>query len=199
MNIDLAINLWRTTPAPDQSLTPSQAELKKRQRRLAGQVRRRDWTEAIVGCICTAFFAYIALADVFGGMRWDWLAVAMGCGFVSAFMIRERVLVARVRQANTQPLVQSLENDLRAVERQIYLLRNVAWWYVLPIELPMLFVALTGPEFASIRALFITMGVVLALVIIALNRWVVRKTLLPQRKALIAALNDLREGLDSPT
>lgn len=191
MNIDLAINLWRTTPNPGSSVMPSITELRKRQRKLAGQLRRRDWTEAVIGCVCTVFFTVIAFHEAFGGPRWDWLAVAIGCGFVSAFMIRERVLAARAQRPEITPLVQRLQGDLSAVERQIHLLRNVGWWYVLPIELPMLVVALTGPEFALIRGPFIIAGIVLAVAVIALNGWAVRNTLMPERSALAAALEDL--------
>jgi hypothetical protein len=95
-----------------------------------------------------------------------------------------------------------VESSLAQVEHQIWLLRNVLWWYLLPPTLSLLAffgqVAWQAREAGWLGALasFAMMVVFLAAVygfIYWLNQYAVRTTLEPRRQELAALLSSLED------
>ena len=94
------------------------------------------------------------------------------------------------------------ESSLAQVEHQIWLLRNVAWWYLLPIFVALMAFAAQGAwqsrddglktlaEFAAITAVFVAVFGF----IYWLNQYAVRKQLEPRRNELQAILSNLNES-----
>jgi len=79
-----------------------------------------------------------------------------------------------------------------ALDRQIALLRSVAWWYLGPviIGVNLFFVGLSGPNRASLIYLVATL--VFAVVVYRLNISTVRHKLVPVRRELASILEELR-------
>ncbi len=71
-------------------------------------------------------------------LPWTWYLGVPGLLWIAGFMI-----VDRLRQKKQQPRLETalgecIVSSLAQVEHQIWLLRNVLWWYLLPVALPIL-------------------------------------------------------------
>src|SRR5262249_3603009 len=100
-----------------------------------------------------------------------------------------------------EPLRQRVESSLAQVEHQIRLLRNVLWWYLLPLGLPLLafFGQVTWQEVSGRwwAALWAGMMAIVVVMVFAgvywLNQSAVRCTLEPRRQELKALLTSLKD------
>ena len=72
------------------------------------------------------------------GLPWTWYLVMPGIVWIAALMTADRIRQGRRRALPGDPLVRGCESSLAEVEHQIWLLRNVHWWYLLPLAVPML-------------------------------------------------------------
>lgn len=107
------------------------AELRRKQTAMEIALLRRDYVEVGVGLLMAAFCA-------FGAIHWEqrmWLVTSLCCLFVAMFLGVDRVIQRRRRPEYDAPLLLCLEGSLDAVRHQIWLLRNVMWWYLLPLAI----------------------------------------------------------------
>jgi hypothetical protein len=153
--------------------------------------RRRIWWRDL-----REIAAVLILAVWFGlsGQTWlRWLAVA-SILFVAAWIIRSRIVVRPDREMPS--VIERLQQMIRETEMQINLLRSVLWWYLLPCAVALFVMMLDSPprNFRSSQRL-ISLGplILLFLAIYWLNRWAVRKKLVPQRARLQHVLAELSE------
>jgi hypothetical protein len=119
-------------------------------------------------------------------------------------MLADRLRHNRQPPELGQPLRECVEASLAQVEHQIWLLRNVHWWYLLPLALPMLIflghsawnTRERGVSLALSLAVFaVTLIVVLAALSWAywLNQRAVRTSLEPRRHELETLLTSIKE------
>jgi hypothetical protein len=89
---------------------------------------------------------------VFGRIAWEanadgspswpaWIAATLPLG-VAAFFIIDRWTVARRLALQGDDVLAQIDRAADAVKHQIWLLRNVFWWYLLPIGVSVAFLAL---------------------------------------------------------
>lgn len=130
MNWNDLENLWRNQAACLAGPAPSAAALADTFRRRARRLFWRDTIEAGAGFAVAAFFALMAWrigalnVGTVGGIA---TVIALG-----GFFVRERLRVRRRRPAFDAPLRHHVEAEIAEVLRQIALLRQVFWWYLLP-------------------------------------------------------------------
>jgi hypothetical protein len=101
-----------------------------------------------------------------------------------------------------EPLSQRVECSLAQVEHQIWLLRNILWWYLLPLALSIMaffcqvaWLTRSGGWWAALA--FAGVTVVAAMVlggVYWLNQKAVRSELEPRRKELEALLATLKDA-----
>jgi hypothetical protein len=104
-------------------------EVKRNQKNFAAIILRRDCLEAGIGFIMTIFFLGIG----FGSKAWGFVFAAVMCFVVSMFFIIDRYLEKRKAHKSTDSIVSCAESSLHEVNHQVWLLKNVLWWYLLPI------------------------------------------------------------------
>src|SRR4051795_3405369 len=66
------------------------------------------------------------------GLPWTWYLVMPGIVWIAAFMTADRMRQGRRRALPGESLVRGVQGSLAEVEHQIWLLRNVQWWYLMP-------------------------------------------------------------------
>ena len=89
---------------------------------------RRDALEIGIALMLTVVFARFGISSA----NWSWFVLAAGCLFVALFMLVDRYRQNRKAALPGETLVAWVEGARLDVEHQIWLLRNVFWWYLLP-------------------------------------------------------------------
>jgi hypothetical protein len=193
---------WQSQTFP-QRLTLDTAlllnEVRRNEKQFAAMIWCRDVREVGVALILIPVWFYMGYML---SSPWTWYLSVPGLLWIAGFMT-----IDRRRQRPHQPkpgddLRATTEKSLAQVEHQIWLLRNVLWWYLLPLFVPMtIFVAqiawrAQGSRVGAVAG-FAVMDSFFALIfwfIYWLNQFAVRKQLEPRRKELQTLLGSLNEA-----
>lgn len=137
MNFDDLQQAWQrdaaaaSTPSVDPQLL---AQVRRGSRDFALSIFWRDVREVGAAVLVAGVFGKVALdAQAEGSPAWPaWVAAVLPL-LVAAFMLLDRWVMRRRTAAQGDTLVAELERAAAAVRHQIWLLRNVLWWYLLPL------------------------------------------------------------------
>jgi hypothetical protein len=134
-------------------------------------------------------------------LPWTWYLTVPALVWIAGFMLADRMRHRRQPPEPGESLRQRVESSLAQVEHQIWLLRNVFWWYLLPLVLPMLaFLGQIAWETRSrdwLAPLVVAPMVLVVVVVFAgvywLNQNAVRSALEPRRQELEALNMSLKD------
>jgi len=137
MNIDRLQELWKSQsanlpPLPEDAALL--AKIKADSTEFDLMIRRRDRRELMAGLKYAGFFAVLAAAQRGDRLAWVFAAAAGCMAAVMFFLLGEKALARVTRRSRQESLMDELGAARAEVGRQIWLLRNVAWWYVLPAQ-----------------------------------------------------------------
>jgi len=178
-------------------------EVRRNERQFAAMIYSRDVREVGVALVLVPVWIFMGIKLT---LPWSWYLVIPALLWVAGFMIVDRV---RQRPHHPEPgdtLRRSVEKSLAQVEHQIWLLRNVLWWYLLPpfaamVVFPAHRAWLTRDdgwqslgEFAGVT---FTFSLVFGF-IYWLNQYAVRKQLEPRQQELQTLLRSLNETDEAP-
>jgi hypothetical protein len=198
MSLDDLQTTWQSQKEASVRIQPEMLlnELRRNQRNFKRTIFWRDFREVLVAAVMTVFFAYQGIS----GRGWPWVLLGATCLFVGGFILvdrfRRRGRAARLGDS----LVGCVEASLEDVEHQMWLLKNVFWWYLLPLAIGMVvvlvFMATDVDDLpAWIRwVTFSVMGLFCALVFAGvywINQVAVRAHLEPRRQELLAVRENL--------
>ncbi len=171
-------------------------EVRRNQRQFRMTIFWRDVREVGVAFLLTVLFLYL-------GMRhhdWTDAVLALACFGVGTFMVVDRLLQRSKQPASSDSLKTCIEGSLLQVNHQIWLLKNVLWWYLMPFTVA-LGISIGHSAWRTSNPGFpaLMIGVISALFvalvywgIYRLNQYAVRKSLEPRRQEL----ETLLAGLD---
>jgi hypothetical protein len=190
---------WQSQPQPAVDSDRLVREFRQGQEKFAATILWRDAREVGVSLVLLPVWVVMG---VWIGLPWTWYLVMPGIVWIAAFMTADRMRQRRRRAGPDAPLVRGVESSLAEVEHQIWLLRNVAWWYLLPLAVPML--AFFGHIFWQASrgnvwemAVATSIAVVIVGVVNAgvywINQKAVRSTLEPRRQELAVMLKSLSD------
>jgi hypothetical protein len=161
------------------------------------QVFWRDVHEVGVAVVLAILFGYWGTK----GDGWPWFVLGGLVMFVGVFMVVDRFLQKKKKPVLSRPLTSCIESSLNQVNHQIWLVRNVFWWYLLPpgAGIVLVFGCLVRPLSRSVLSMFLCAALFAG--IYWLNQRAVRKELLPRKEELEAMLTSLEAneagGLDT--
>lgn len=170
-------------------------EVRRKYDALGASLFRRDLVEVIAACVVIAFFSYS------GFVRNDWtlFLCASGGAFVGCFLIADRWNQRRHRATPESSLQTCLKADLAQVNHQIWLLKNIFWWYLLPPSIGV--IAFLGSiAWKERHANMLRQSIVSVFVLVCglafwsvymLNHRAVTKTFIPRRDELETLLRNL--------
>jgi hypothetical protein len=176
-------------------------EVRRNQLSLRATLFWRDVREVSAAILLTAWFS-------FDGWRHhaspDYLC-AIICAGVGIFMIADRFVQKKTQPVFSGSLKSCLEASLAQVIHQIWLLKNVFWWYLLPLLVASaISMAYTNSHLrhfdkgAAVGAMLATLLVAWFFVFVyRLNQTAVKKSLEPRRlelEALMATLGSPHDG-----
>jgi hypothetical protein len=171
-------------------------ELQHNQQHFRNTILWRDVREIGVTGIMTLVFGYLGIRD----RQWSFHVLALACCGVGIFMLIDRWHQRRQRPVKTVPVRSCVEASLTEVNHQIWLLKNVIWWYLLPFQVGVgAFVCSivwqarhAGPAVLAGLGGFALLSGLVTWGVYHLNQVAVRKDLEPRRqelKTLLASLN----------
>ena len=195
---------WQSQPGNftltiDSDILLKQVERNKRNFELT--VFWRDFIEVVTAIIMFFFF----IGAGFKLKLWPAFLLALTCLWIAAFMVTDRLIQKRRQPKVTEILIDCIKTSLYKVNHQIWLLKNVLWWYLLPLGVG-IFVFMSYLAFAVSRnGIGVSIGWILLFIsgylifvfflywgIYWLNQRAVRKDLLPRKQELEQILKNLK-------
>lgn len=185
---------WQAQPIPD-SVTIKEDMLlaitRRNQQDFLAAVLRRDFREVAVCVLLVVFF----LHNYINSKSISVLIITVGCLFVGSFFIIDRLIQKKRQPVYEDTLTCCLKQSLHQVNHQIWLLRSILWWYLLPTCIGMLI----GPIlekgmvfFWSKDYIIVTTFVILVYYgIYRINQHAVLYGLLPRRNEILTLLSQL--------
>lgn len=105
-------------------------EVRRNQRQFRATIFWLDVREVGVAFLLTWYFTQRGLRT----NAWTDCLVGLACFGVGAFMVVDRLLQRRKQAVADNSLVACIETSLQQVNHQIWLLKNIFWWYLLPLS-----------------------------------------------------------------
>ena len=199
MTADPLQEAWQSQPLPKVDADQLVREFRRGQQRFAAMIFWRDVREVGVSLLLLPVWVGMGVGM---GLPWTWYLMMPGIVWIAAFMTADRMLQQRRRALPGDPLVRGVESSLAEVEHQIWLLRNVHWWYLLPLAVPMLaFFAHTFWRVSRGNLWEAAVATSFATVVVGgvytwifwINQKAVRSTLEPRRQELRSLLRSLSD------
>jgi Na+/proline symporter len=171
-------------------------EVRRNERQFRATIFWRDAREVGVAFLLILWFLYCGLRD----HDWTDFLVGSACFGVAAYMVTDRLLQRRKQAAANDSLKACAERSLVQVNHQIWLLRNVFWWYLLPfaaaLGISIGYSTWQARHFGTTAVigwcLLALFGVLLYWGIYWLNQFAVRKDLEPRRQELEGLVASLK-------
>ncbi|MGI8905893.1 MAG: hypothetical protein ACR2IE_05315 [Candidatus Sumerlaeaceae bacterium] len=198
MNITTFEAAWNTQPhgriTIDMDILVN--EVRQNDAQFRATIFWRDAREIIIALLIVPIFWYM-------GQRlhkpWTWYLVIPAVLWIASFMLVDRFLRKGKRAQPGADFRAFVISSLAEVRHQVWLLRNVAWWYLMPIALAFTIDTIPGlwarTQLDSARVVGSLLGLAVVYAVFAgiwwLNQYVVRKDLEPRASQLKKLLAEL--------
>jgi Na+/proline symporter len=201
MNIETLQKAWQSQDASAKVTINTDVllnEVRRNQQQFRATIFWRDVREVGVAFLLTLYFSYRGLRH----NDWTDCLVGFACFGVGTFMVVDRLLQRKKQPVSNDSLKTCIKSSLLQVNHQIWLLKNVFWWYLLPIAAA-LGISICYSTWHTRNSGFpaVIIWVISALLIVLvywgiywLNQFAVRKCLEPRRQELETLLTSLNEN-----
>jgi hypothetical protein len=201
MNPDNLRQAWQTQTSETRLLIGPALllqEVRRNQEHLAATIFWRDCREVGVALLLVPVWVYLGATLA---LAWTWYLTVPALLWIAGFMLADRRRHKRQPPEQGEPLRQRVEGSLAQVEHQIWLLRNIFWWYLLPPGLSILafFAQVAWRAQAGGWLTVVTMAGLVSVVALIfagvywLNQYAVRTGLEPRRRELELLLASLQD------
>lgn len=201
MNPDDLKQAWQTQSSQTRLTIDAELllkEVRRNQQHLAATIFWRDVREVGIALLMLPLWLYLG---VMFALPWTWYLTLPALAWIAGFMLTDRIRDKLQSPQPSKSLRQCVESSLVQVDHQIWLLRNVFWWYLLPPGLSILAffgqiaweTRAGGWQAALAVALMVVVLVVVYAGIYRLNQYAVRSGLEPRRQELQALLTSLQD------
>jgi len=198
MEFDDLQKAWQGQKAPERVTISAEAllrEVRRNELSLRATLIWRDVREVSAAVLLAAWFSF----DGWRHHSWSYFLCAVICAGVGVFILVDRAAQKKTRPTFNGTLKSCIEASLAEVNHQIWLLKNVFWWYLLPLliasAIQMWYTNLHMRHFdkgAAVGAMITTLLVVWFFRwVYRLNQAAVARTLAPRREELEALLASL--------
>lgn len=171
-------------------------EVRRNQRDFLATILRRDVIEVAAALLMLPYWVYEGLTS---SLPWTWWLTVPAIIWVGGFFLVDRMRHPQTPSDPGEPLLKCVKNSLTQVEHQIWLLRNIFWWYLLPFTISILaFFAQVSWQASRDWLEALAAGGLLFAILLAvyyfvdyINQRAVRTQLGPRRQELLALLKSL--------
>jgi hypothetical protein len=171
-------------------------EVHRSQRQFQSMIFIRDFREVFISLLMLPYWFYKGIKD---SLPWTWWLMVPALVWIIGYTLVDRKRHPQKPSDPSESLLASVKESLKQIEHQIWLLRNVFWWYISPFAISiMAFFSQVALRTSKDRFELIgTMGASFVFVaglsyfIYWLNQQAVRKELEPRRRRLLKLLTGL--------
>jgi hypothetical protein len=158
----------------------------------------RDIREVGVSLLMVPVWIYLGVKQA---LPWTWYLMVPAFLWIAGYMLADRMRHKRQPPPVGESLRQRVPSLLDQIEHQIWLLRHVHWWYLMPLAVPAMafFGQLSWRERSGGWLTALGTTVVAAVVVFVfgviyrVNQYAIRAFLEPQRSELEAMLKNLQD------
>jgi hypothetical protein len=173
-------------------------ELRRQEQSFSTMIFWRDVREVGTAILLVPLWIYLGVKH---SSPWTWYLMVPTLMWVAGYILADRMRHKRQPPEAGEPLRKRVENSLAQVEHQIWLLRTVLWWCLLPFAVSCLaFIGqVTWQERSGGWWMALAASIVVAIVVIVLagvywlNLYAVRCELEPRRRELETLLMSLKD------
>src|SRR3954462_11386730 len=203
MDLDIFQKAWQSQSSQTRVTIDSdllRREVQRSEQTFRAMISKRNSSEVIVGLLMLPLWFFLGH---WLSLPWTWYLGIPAITWVILFIVIDRTRHNRLPSEPGEPLLDCVKISLTQVEHQIWLLRNVFWWYLLPFTIAIMaffsqiawrhssgfwtFIAALAPEAVFLLLLY---GFVYWL-----NQHAVRQTLVPRREELLTLRASLGDEL----
>ena len=174
-------------------------EVRRKQRQFRATIFWRDVREVGVALLSVPLWIYLGREL---HRHWTWYLAIPAFLWIAGFMLADRIRQQRRQPKPGNALRECIESSLAQVNHQIWLLKNVFWWYLLPIAAALgisIYYSTWHARHSGFPVIIVEVisALVVALVycgVYWLNQFAVRKYLEPRRQKLKMLLTGLNEN-----
>jgi hypothetical protein len=134
MKFDELQKTWQSRPTGFRLTIDSDLllrEVKRNKRHFDSLLFFRDAGQVALAVPLSIFFLHLGLKN----NLWPFFLLALYPLAIAAFTLLDRICHKRKRPACTESLMACVETSLAQVAHQIWLLKNVFWWCILPADI----------------------------------------------------------------
>jgi CubicO group peptidase (beta-lactamase class C family) len=205
METDNYQHAWRARSSQTRVTVDADLLLKEVQRsqgHFQAMIYWRDLREVGVGLVMLPLWFYLGVTF---SLPWTWYLTVPALIWVIGFFLVDRMRHKQKCIGPGESLLESVTESLTQVEHQIWLLRNVYWWYLLPFTISVL-AFFTHVAWLAFEEWFAALGFATFLFVFVLaiyyfiywvNQNAVRTQLEPRRQELLALVTSLRDETTS--
>src|SRR5215211_6546482 len=110
-------------------------EVQRSQRSFRATIFHRDFREVAIGLLMLPLWFFLGHWLY---LPWTWYLAVPAITWVILFILVDRIRHKQQPSEPGEPMLDCVKASLTQVEHQIWLLRNVFWWYLLPITIAIL-------------------------------------------------------------
>lgn len=202
MNPDNLQQAWQSASAQPRITINAELlerEVERNKRSFANSIFWRDARE--IGIALALIPAWIFLGNL-AQLPWTWYLMLPALVWLAAFMLWDRRRQRQRSAPASESLRTQIEHSLAQVEHQIWLLKNVFWWYIFPFVPPMAAFLLQmgwklregGWAAIAIVILIALNSLAVLLFAYSVNQRAVKNSLEPRREELLALQRGLAEN-----
>ncbi len=201
MNPDDLKQAWQTQSSQTRLTIDAELllkEVRRNQRNFTATILWRDVREVGGALLMVPLWFYVGIKL---SLPWTWYLTVPVLVWAAGYLLVDRIRHKWQPPEPGEPLRQHVKSSLAQVDQQIWLLRNIFWWYLLPLALTIL--AFFGQVAWQLReggwpmALIVALLALAAVIILAsvyrLNQYAVDAELGPRRQQLEALLMSLKD------
>ncbi len=174
-------------------------EVKRNKKYFESAIFWRDVREVGTAIMLVVFFLYFGIKH----SLWPMWLLALLCLWVGVFMVADRIVQKRRHPCLSDSLFNCVKSSLAQINHQVWLLRNVLWWYLLPPGIGLLIwfsfcgISIMISERPSIGYLLFILACIVGTILLYwgvywLNQRVIRKELIPRKQELEEFLGSLK-------
>src|SRR4030095_8476111 len=136
MNFDELQKAWQSEGAQARLTVDADLLLKEVQRNhrsFARTIFCRDVREVGVALVLIPVWIFMGIHWT---LPWTWYLCVPALLWIAGFMLADRKRQRRRASLPGDRVCSQIQSSLAQVEHQIWLLRNILWWYLLPLGVP---------------------------------------------------------------